>query len=122
MRSFTGCEISVPLGNRRITQEKLCKEIGAWRAEEKAYEKSILPVSIYEDYTKSWSAMRAKAWCNSEIFPTYMIIQTVGFLAEAFSSVFLCVSCAFILLLVIFVQLDLAQIFLSLHKFIVEVG
>jgi len=28
-----------PLGNRRITQEKLRKEIGAWRAEEKACEK-----------------------------------------------------------------------------------
>jgi len=55
--------------------------------------------------------MRAKGMCNSEIFPTCMIIQLVGFLAKAFPGVFFYVSCALILLLVICVQLDLAQIF-----------
>ena len=55
--------------------------------------------------------MRAKALCNSDIFPPCMIIQIVGFLVEAFPIVFFCVSCALILLLVICVQLDLAQIF-----------
>ena len=73
-----------PLGNRRITQEKRGKEIGAWRAEEKANEKSILPVSICEDCIESWLAVKAKALCNSEIFPTCMITQIVVFLAEAF--------------------------------------
>jgi len=45
--------ISLPLGNKRITLEKLCKEIGAWRVEEKACEKLCFPVSIQEDCTKS---------------------------------------------------------------------
>ena len=60
------------------------KEIGAWRAEEKAYEKSILLVSISEDCTESWLAVISKAWYNSKIFPTCMIIQIVGILVEAF--------------------------------------
>ena len=75
---------SFPLGNRRITQEKLRKEIGAWRAEEKLCEKPRFPVSIYEDCTESWLAVRAKALYNSDVFPPCMIIQIVGFLAEAF--------------------------------------
>ena len=86
------CEISVTLGNMRITQEKLRKEIGAWRSEEKAYEKSIFPVSICEDCTESWLAVRAKDLYNS-LFPPCMIIQIVGFLAEAFPKVFSCVLC-----------------------------
>ena len=61
--------ISLPLGNMRITQEKLRKEIGAWREEEKPYEQSILYVSISEDCTESWLAMRTKVVCNPEIFP-----------------------------------------------------
>ena len=50
----------------------------------KTYEKSIFPMSIYEDCTERWLVVRAKALCNFEIFPTCMIIQIVGFLAEAF--------------------------------------
>ena len=66
--------------------------------------------------------MRAKALYNSYVFPPCMIIQIMGFLAEAFPKVFSCVSCALILLLlVICLQLDLAQS-LSFRKLIVEVG
>ncbi len=37
--------------------------------------------------------MRAKALYNSDVFPPCMIIQIVGFLAEAFPKVFSCVLC-----------------------------
>ena len=85
--------ISVPLGNRRITQEKLRKEIGSWRIEEKSYEKSNFPMRIFEDCTESRLAVRAKTLCNLDIFPPFMIIQIVRFLAEAFLRVLFCVSC-----------------------------
>ena len=76
--------ISVPLGNKRITQEKLHKERGVWRAEEKVCEKPCLPLSIQEDCTKRWITVGAKALYNSDVFPPCMIIQIVGFLGEAF--------------------------------------
>ena len=56
------------------TRKNNARKYEAWREEEKAYEKSILPVSICEDCTESWLAVRAKALCNSKIFPTCMII------------------------------------------------
>ena len=62
-------------------------------AERKAREKARLPVIICEDCTESWLAMRAKALYNSYVFPPCMIIQIVGFLAEAFPKVFSCVLC-----------------------------
>ena len=68
-------------------------------------------MSIQEDCTESWLAVRAKALCNLDVFPPCMVIQIAGFLAEAFPKVFFCVSCALILLLVICVPLDLAQIY-----------
>ena len=78
-------------------------------------------MSIQEDYTERWIAVRAKALYNFDVFPPCMIIQIVGFLAEAFPKVFSCVSCVFILLLlVICVHLDLSQS-LSFRKLIVEV-
>ena len=77
-------------------------------------------MSIQEDCTESWFAVRAKDLYYSDIFPPCMIIQIVGFLAEAFPRVFFCVSCVLILvLLVIYVQLDLVQ-YLSFCKLIVE--
>jgi len=82
-----------PLGNRRITQQKLCKEIGSWRVERKASEKACLPVSIQEDCTERWLAVTAKALYNSDVFPPCMMIQIVGFLAETFLKVFSCVLC-----------------------------
>ena len=100
-----------PLGNRLIIHKEQRKEIGAWRVESKAREKPRFPVSICEDCTESWLAVRAKALYNSYVFPPCMIIQIVGFLAEAFPRVFFYVSCALILLLVICVPLDLAQIY-----------
>ena len=69
----------------RIIPEEQHKEIRASRAERKACEKPGLPMSICEDCTKSWLAVRAKALYNSYVFPPCMIIQIVGFLAEAFS-------------------------------------
>ena len=68
-------------------------------------------MSIQEDCTKSWLAVRAKSLCNSDVFPPCMIIQIAGFLAEAFPKVFFCVSCALLMLLVICVLLDLDQIY-----------
>ena len=50
-------------------------------------------MSICEDCTKSWLAMRAKALYDSYVFPPCIIIQIVGFLAEAFPKVFSCVLC-----------------------------
>ena len=50
-----------PLGEVKIIPKELRKEIGAWRAERKAYEKLGLLVSICEDCTESWLAVRAKA-------------------------------------------------------------
>jgi len=50
-------------------------------------------MSICEDCTESWLAMRAKDLYNSYVFPPCMIIQIVGFLAEAFPKVFSCVLC-----------------------------
>ena len=82
-----------PLGNRRIIPEEQRKEIGAWRVERKAGEKPRFLVSICEDSIESWLAVRAKALYNSYVFPPCMIIQIVGFLAEAFPKVFFCVSC-----------------------------
>jgi len=64
-----------PLGNRNIIHKEQCKEIGAWRAERKAGEKPRLSVSIYEDSTESWLAVRAKALYNPYVFPPCMIIQ-----------------------------------------------
>ena len=51
-----------------------------WRT----YEKSIFLMSICEDCTESWLAVRAKALYNYDVFPPCMILQIVGFLAEAF--------------------------------------
>ena len=68
-------------------------------------------MSIQEDCTKSWLVVGAKALCNIDVFPPCMIIQIVGFLAEAFPIVLFCVSCALILLLVICVFLDLSHIY-----------
>ena len=50
-------------------------------------------MSICEDCIEIWLAMRAKALYNSYVFPPCMIIQIVGFLAEAFPKVFSCVLC-----------------------------
>ena len=62
-----------PLGNRRIIHKEQCKEIGAWRAERKDGEKPRFPMSICEDCTESWLAVRAKSLYN--VFPPCMIIQ-----------------------------------------------
>ena len=78
---------------KEIIPEEQCKEIRAWRAERKACEKKGFPVSICEDCTESWLAVRAKALYNSYVFPPCMIIQIVGSLAEAFPKVFSCVLC-----------------------------
>ena len=56
-------------------------------------EKPRLPVSIYEDCTESWLAVRAKALYNLYVFPPCIIIQIMGLLAEAFPKVFSCVLC-----------------------------
>ena len=80
----TVLERMFPLGNRRIIHKKQRKEIGAWRVERKVGVKPRLPVSICEDCTESWLAVRAKALYNSDVFPPCMIIQIVGFLAKAF--------------------------------------
>ena len=45
-----------------ITQKKWRKEIGAWRAEEKACEMPSFLVSIEEDSTESSLAVRAKVY------------------------------------------------------------
>ncbi len=50
-------------------------------------------MSICEDCTESWLAMRDNALYNSYVFPSCMIIQIVGFLDEAFPKVFSCVLC-----------------------------
>ena len=50
-------------------------------------------MSICEDCTESWIAVRAKHLYNSYVFPPCMIIQIVGFIAEAFPKVFSCVLC-----------------------------
>ena len=50
-------------------------------------------MTIQEDCTESWLVMRTKALYNSGVFPPCMIIQIVGFLAEAFPEVFSCVLC-----------------------------
>ena len=50
-------------------------------------------MSIQEDFTKSWLVVRAKDLYNYDVFPPCMIIQIVGFLAEAFPKVFSCVLC-----------------------------
>ena len=63
-----------PLGNKTINPEEQRKEIGAWRAWKKACEKLRFPVSICEDCTKSWLAVRAKALYNLYVFPLCMII------------------------------------------------
>ena len=44
-------------------------------AERKAGEKPRFPVSIYEDSTERWLAVRAKDLYNSYVFPPCMIIQ-----------------------------------------------
>ena len=67
--------IGFPLAKRQIIHKEQHKEIGAWRAERKAGEKPRLPVSIYEDCTKRWLAVRAKALYNSYVFPPCVIIQ-----------------------------------------------
>ena len=98
---LTMCEIrrsctvwmSFPLGWRRIIPEEQRKETRAWSAERKAWEKPRLPVSICEDCTESWLAMRAKTLYNSYVFPPCMIMQIVGFLVEAFPKVFSCLLC-----------------------------
>ena len=64
-----------PLGKMKIIHKEQHKEIGAWRVERKAGEKPRLHVSICEDCTKSWLAVRAKALYNSYVFPPCMIIQ-----------------------------------------------
>ena len=92
-RVFHLVEGDHPLGNRRIILEEQRKEIEAGRAERKVGEKPRLPVSICEDCTESWLAMRAKALYNSDIFPPCLIIQIMGFLAEAFPEIFFCVLC-----------------------------
>ena len=50
-------------------------------------------MSIQEDCSDNWLAMRVKALCNLDVFPPCMIIQIVGFLAEVFPKVFSCVLC-----------------------------
>jgi len=65
----------LPLGKRLIIHKEQHKEIGAWRAERKAGEKPRFPMSICEDCTESWLAVRAKALYNSYVFPPCMIIQ-----------------------------------------------
>jgi len=50
-------------------------------------------VSIYEDCTERWLAVRAKALYNSYVFTPCMIIWIVWFLAKAFPKVFSCVLC-----------------------------
>ena len=42
-------------------------------------------MSIQEDCSKSWLAMRAKALCNFDVFPPCMIIQIVGVFSEMLS-------------------------------------
>ena len=69
---------------KEIIPEELHKEIGAWRAERKDGEKLGFPMSICEDCTENWLVVRAKDLYNSYVFPPCMIIQIVGFLAEAF--------------------------------------
>ena len=64
-----------PLGNRLIIHKEQRKEIGAWREKKKAGEKPRFPVSICEDCTESWLAVRAKDLYNSYVFPPCMIIQ-----------------------------------------------
>ena len=82
-----------PLGEVKIIHKEQRKEIEAWRVERKGREKPRFPVSIYEDCIKSWLVVKAKALYNSYVFPPFMIIQIVGFLAEAFPKVFSCVLC-----------------------------
>ena len=50
-------------------------------------------MSICQDCTERWIVVRAKTLYNSDVFPPCMIIQIVGFLAEAFPKVFSCVLC-----------------------------
>jgi len=50
-------------------------------------------MSTCEDCIESWLAVRAKALYNFYVFSPCMIIQIVGFLAEAFPKVFSCVLC-----------------------------
>jgi len=59
---------------KEIIPEEFRKEIIAWRAERKACENILLLVSIQEDCTKSWLAVRAKDLYNSNVFPPCMII------------------------------------------------
>ena len=75
LEDCTILKVGFPLGNRLIIHKEQCKEIGAWRVERKAGEKPRLPMSICEDCTKSWLAVRAKALYNSYVFPPCMIIQ-----------------------------------------------
>ena len=79
---LTVCESDHPLGRRgfplgevKIIQKEHRNEIGAWRAERKAREQPRFLMSICEDCTESWLAMRAKALYNSYVFPPCMIIQ-----------------------------------------------
>ena len=75
LEDCTVLEKGFPLGKRKIIHKEQRKEIGAWREERKAGEKPRLPVSICEDYTKSWLVVRAKALHNSYVFPQCTIIQ-----------------------------------------------
>ena len=68
-------KVGFPLGNMQIIHKEQRKEIGAWRAKRKAREKPRFLVSIFEDCTESWLAVRAKALYNSYVFPPCMIIQ-----------------------------------------------
>ena len=52
--------------------------------EEKVGERPCFPVRIQEDCNESCLVVGAKALCNSNVFPPCMIIQIMGFLAEAF--------------------------------------
>ena len=67
--------------------------LGVWRGKRKACERLCLHVSIQEDCTESWLAVRDKALYNSYVFPPCMIIQIVGFLAEAFPKIFSSILC-----------------------------
>ena len=50
-------------------------------------------MSICEDCSERWLAVRAKALYDSYVSPPCMIIQIVGLLVEAFPKLFSCVLC-----------------------------
>jgi len=74
-------------------------------------------MSIQEDFTESWLAVRAKALSNLDVFPPCMIIQIAGFLTKSFPRVFFCVSCVidssyllYVLCLILLKSIKLPQV------------